>query len=162
MKKILATIIALTTLGCGTVRVYSADDRAPALVEQAGEILGVKTVMVKHPKRGVMVLRVENSRYDEEKEKWLCGTAEEKVLSAKSVLDALENGVLDCQPEAWTCPSAEAAAHEIGHVYGLVHTPQETGGMMAPKLNGDTSVTVEQKAIVNSMAHALERACWEK
>lgn len=159
MKKILATLITFAIAGCGTVRVYSEDARAPELVEQAGEILGVKTVMVDHPARGAMVLRVEPSRFDEERQKQLCGVAEKPVLSAESVLDAVENGVLKCQPEAWTCPNAEAAAHEIGHVYGLKHTED---GLMAPKLNGDTSVTAKQKAIVNGMAHALERACWEK
>jgi len=158
-RVILLALAAFSLSACATIRVFSEDERAPALVDAAGAHLGVKAIMVDRPGRGVTVLRIEKTRWDPERGKQLCGVAEEKVIDAQSVLDALENGVFDCQPEAWSCADEEAVAHELGHVYGLAHTK---GGLMNPKLNDDMTVTNSQTAIVNGLALALERACWEK
>lgn len=156
IKFVVLVIVVALLSGCATIRVYSEDDRAPALVDAAGSRLGTRAVMAPRPGPGVTVLRIEKSRWSEEKQKQLCGTAEEKVLSAKSVMDALENGVLDCEPAAWSCPNEEAVAHELGHVYGLAHTDE---GLMAPQLNDDLTVTDKQKKTVKALAIGLAVAC---
>jgi hypothetical protein len=121
----------------------------PGTLRDAGRLLGVR-VRPAEPGNGVVHVDIKSA------ERGLCGEALERVVGAESVRDALRNGVVDCQPQAWSCESPTFLAHELGHVFWLQHTK---GGLMDPAPLPMSTVNQQQRTLVRSTALLFNEVC---
>lgn len=136
-----------------TVQVYTETPGHEELLRQAGETVGVRTKLVEAPGRGVITVEFRSNQGT------ICGRALEKVLAAEGLRDALENGIVDCEPKAWTCPNATFAAHELGHVIGLLKHVGVDRNLMEPAPKDGAQLTEEQKLRVRALAVAFNEVC---
>ena len=177
VMKTFATLIAallVTLLGVActpTIYVYTdAPDENANVIRDAGQHIGVRTKIANSPKGAITV----EFRPEEE---GVCGQALEKLLEAESLRDVLTNGVVDCEPVAWSCPkSSKFLSHEFAHILNLSHVKldeDEGDTATARKLWGDdltkdnlmrpaptgTEVTKRQRLIVQASAVLMNEVC---
>ena len=127
-------------------------------MESAGQVLGIRTKLVEAPGSGVVSVEVRPQAGS------VCGQALEKIVGAEGIRDALTSGVVDCEPKAWTCDGTTYAAHELGHVVGLLpHVDQDdpatAGNLMRPAPSDGAQLTDKQKARVRVLAIAFNEVC---
>ena len=127
-------------------------------MESAGQVLGIRTKLVEAPGRGVVSVEVRPQAGS------VCGQALEKIVGAEGIRDALTSGVVDCEPKAWTCDGVEFAAHELGHVVGLLphvdaDDPANLDNLMHPAPRKDAQLTDKQKARVRVLAVTFNEVC---
>ncbi len=141
-----------------TIRIYTeTPDKAP-LLEAAGDVVGVRTKVVDAPGSGVITVEFRSH------EGKFCGRALEKVVSVEGLRDALTNGIIDCEPKAWTCANVTFAAHELAHVVGLLpHVDQEDptteDNLMRPAPKDGSKLTKEQRLRVQALALVFNEVC---
>ena len=83
----------------------------------------------------------------------------EKVIAAEGLRDALENGIVDCEPRAWTCAKVKFASHELGHVVGLLPHVDTEGNLMLPAPPDGAQLTDEQKLRVRALTVVFNEVC---
>lgn len=136
-----------------TIKIYTETPGQEELLQTAGETVGIKTKIVEAPGRGVITVEFRDN------EGTVCGRALEKIIAAEGLRDALENGVVDCEPKAWTCVNATFASHELGHVIGLLRHVGVDGNLMEPKPISGAQLTDDQKLIVKAGALVFNEIC---
>ncbi len=157
--------IVLFLVACSpTVQIYTESPEQELLIREAGKTIGVKAKLVEAPGRGVVTLEFRTHEGN------ICGTALEKVIAAEGLRDALENGIVDCTPRAWTCATVTFAGHELGHVIGLLPhveedddededgTPSEPN-LMAEAPRDGAQLTDKQRLRVRAMAVVFNEVC---
>ena len=117
-------ITLILLIGCTpTIYVHTETPEEHAVtIRDAGRHLHVRTRVTDNPEGAVNV----EFRSSEEN---VCGEALEKLIGAESPRKALTEGIVDCQPKAWSCPSAIFLAHELGHIFNLKHVDEESNLM---------------------------------
>jgi hypothetical protein len=153
MSRLLPLLLLALSACIPTLRIYTEapDSDKEAFLKEAGKTIGVKAKVVEAPGKGVVNLEFRPN------EGAVCGEALEKVVGADSLRDALKNGVIECQPKAWTCDNTTYAAHELAHTVGLLnHT--ETG-LMAPAPEQGAQLTDEQKLRVQALTTGFNEVC---
>lgn len=156
-----ALTLALGASSCSTptLRIYTdTPDMAP-LIEAAGEPLDIRLRAAKKPGPGVM--RVEfRDQYGN-----TCGRALERIVRADGLSAALKNGVIDCEPLAWSCNDLNSLAHEVGHVAGMLQhvdedDPANEGNLMLPAPGtGEVGLNDKQQLQLKTFVVAFNEAC---
>ena len=149
---VLYPLLLLILCACiPTLQIYTETPDKELLLKEAGKTIGVKAKVVEAPGKGVVNFEFRPN------EGQVCGEALEKVVGADSLRDALKNGVIDCEPKAWSCDNATFAAHELAHTVGLLkHTE---AGLMAPSPEDGAQLTDEQKLQVRVLTIGFNEVC---
>ncbi len=152
-------LLLLCVFGCTpTIRIYAETPGSEDLMTSAGQRLGIRTKVVEAPGPGVVSVEVRPQAGS------VCGEALEKIVGADGIRDALTSGVVDCEPKAWTCDGVEFAAHELGHVVGLLphvdpDDPATIDNLMHPAPRKDAQLTDQQKTRIRVLAVAFNEVC---
>ena len=129
MRKILATILLLTTACAGPLRVHvdgRLDDVQHDAVLEAGDILGRRIVFVEH-ERGAVHIRYVDSFSGSEPGFTILGMARINQIGCHREIRLIDHA------------RAEVVAHEIGHAFGLMHSDDEED-LMYYALHGQTAI----------------------
>ncbi len=153
MGRLLLLLSLLLAACLPTLKIYTETPGQEELLQEAGTTIGVKTKIVEAPGRGVVTVEFR------ENEGNVCGQALEKIIAAEGLRDALENGVVDCEPKAWTCVNATYASHELGHVIGLLRHVSVEGNLMEEAPPHDAQLTHDQKLRVQAMTLVFNEIC---
>ena len=156
LKLVLGPLIVLTSSCAPTLYVYSDTPDMEPLIEAAGDPLGVRLRVVEQPGDGVVFLEFRDQAGKK------CGRALETLVHPDSIGDALANGIIDCQPKAWSCDHPNYVAHELAHVIGLLqHVDQETlKNLMRPTPGlGEVELSKRQRAQLKTLVVAFNESC---
>jgi len=152
-------LFVLIALGCApTIHIHPETPGSEALLKEAGKVVGIRTKIVDASGPGVIDVEVRSQ------EGRICGQALEKVVGADSLRDAVRNGVVNCQPKAWTCDHVTYAAHELGHVIGLLphvdqDDPKTAGNLMRPGPEFGATLDDQQTLRVQAVGAAFNATC---
>lgn len=157
--------LAALLVGCTpTVYVHTeSPDEHKTEIRDAGKHLGVRTRIAAVPGKGVIELEF---RPVEDR---VCGQALEKLIDLESPKQVLAEGVVDCQPKAWSCSgSSMFLGHELGHILGLTHVRtnkdrkrwgvEGDDNLMDPAPKG-VEISDRQKFIVQAAAVLMSETC---
>ena len=151
MRALFALLVLVVAACAPTIQIYTETPDKEALLQEAGNTIGVRTKIVDAPGPGVVSVEFRSKEGND------CGWALEKIVGADTLRDALTNGIVDCEPKAWTCDHVTYASHELAHVVGLLrHT--ETG-LMAPAPERDAQLTEAQKRRVRALGVVFNEVC---
>ena len=153
MGRLLLLLSLLLGACLPTLQIYTETPGHEELLYSAGTRIGVKTKLVEAPGRRVVTVEFRDQ------EGTVCGRALEKVIASEGLRDALENGVVDCEPKAWTCVNEVAAAHELGHIIGLLQHVDVEGNLMWPEITKDGQLTDYQRLRVQALAVVFNEVC---
>lgn len=150
MGRIITAIFMLFALGCApTVYIHTdAPDQAQT-IRDASRLLHVRMRVTDNPQGAISVdFRPHEGR--------VCGQALERLVGADSVREALTGGIVDCEPQAWSCDTGTFLAHEVGHVLGLNH---KDGTLMDPEPKAGAELTKRQRLTVQASAVLMGEVC---
>lgn len=149
---LILTVSLLIAACTPVVLVHPSEPGHETVIRDAGRQLGVKTRAVDEAQPGAVELEWRSA------EDGVCGEALERLVGAESPRDALTEGVVECQPRAWSCVSPTYLAHELGHVLGLNHDDRDEN-LMAPAPKNGAEADTKQRLRVNAAAVGMSEVC---